>query len=205
MLRPKSKLPRLGREFYQGRAMILWTHTFEHRATGWLSDTFHAHFREILIHACHRYTLATPCYVLMPDHWHPVWMGLDDETDQMLATAFLRKHLQPILGPVRLQDRAHDHVLREHERERGAFEAACSYVCQNPERGGLRAEWREWPFLGAFVPGYPDLDPRTDEFWPLFWRIYNRVAESQPVPALTRRATHDSRNPLREQREDLSA
>jgi hypothetical protein len=109
---PKSKLPRLPREWYQGPAAVLWTHTFEHRATGWLTEKFHAHFREVLLHICARHRLACPIYVLMPDHWHLVWLGLAKSSDQRLATAFLRQHLKPALGKARLQDRAHDHVLR---------------------------------------------------------------------------------------------
>lgn len=194
-----SKLPRLAREYYQGRAIVLWTHTMEHRDTGWLSPAFHHRFRETLLHACHRYQLAVPCYVLMPDHWHIMAMGLSDSADQWLATAFLRKHLRPALTPVHLQDRAHDHVLREHERARGAFVAACTHVLQNPERGDSCKGWREWPHLGCMVPGYPDLDPRSADFWETFWKIHHRLADRclpleqrehvQPVPALTRRAT----------------
>ena len=192
---PKSRLPRLPREFYQGRAMVLWTHTFEERAKGWLGDAFHHQFRETLLHACHRYDLVTPCYVLMPDHWHLVWMGLAETSDQWLATAFLRKTLQPVLARAQLQDRAHDRVLREKEREHGAFQAACSYVFHDPQRAELCDDWREWPYLGAIVPGYPDLGPHGTEFWDKFWKIHNRLVDVSPsaqVPALTRRATMHS-------------
>lgn len=206
---PKSKLPRLKREFYQGHAFVLWTHTLENRATGWLDDSFHARFREILLHASMRYGLACPCYVLMPDHGHMVLVGLSDSSDQRLATALLRKHLAPALGSVRLQDRAHDHVLRESERERGAFQSACEYVLANPERAGLCVQWREWPYLGAMVPGYPRLDPRLLGFWEDFWKLHNLIIKSSSVPALPRRATQSSplreksrpRSPLRKQRD----
>lgn len=174
----KSKLPRLPREWYQGRAVVFWTHTFENRATGWLSESFHTRFREVLLHACARYELACPIYVLMPDHWHLVWMGLRDESDQHNATRLLRKHLQRHVGRAKLQDRAHDHVLREEERKRGAFMATCQYVCENPVRAHLVATWREWKYFGAMVPGYPDFDPRTDDFWDDFWKIYNLIVES---------------------------
>ena len=183
---PKSHLPRLAREFYQGRAAVLWTHTMEDRAPGWLDERFHRHFREILLHACHRYVLATPCYVLMPDHWHIVWMGLAERSDQKLATAFLRKHLPPFLNSARLQDRAHDHVLRDTEREHDDFENACAYVRENPQRAGLCTDWRAWPHAGALIPGYPDLNPRADDFWAKFWKIHNRVVEAETLPALTR-------------------
>jgi putative transposase len=197
---PKSKLPRLAREFCQGRAAVFWTHTFEDRAQGWLDDSFHARFREVLLHACGRFHLACPCYVLMPDHWHLVWTGLTEGSDQSLATAFLRKHLKPALDRVRLQDRAHDHVLREKERERGAFEAACQYVLHNPERAALRGDWREWPHLGAMISGYPDLDPRSEDFWEDFWKIYNRLVDGPCAPA----QGYQNRSPLREERASSS-
>jgi putative transposase len=168
----KSKLPRLPREFYQGRAVVFWTHTLENRAAGWLNEPFHAAFREVLLHACARYSIACPIYVLMPDHWHLVWMGLDDETDHRLATAFLRQHVSRHLGSAKLQDRPHDHVLREDERKRGAFMAACNYVQLNPVRALLAADWKQWPYFGAMIADYPDLDPSVDEFWDKFWRIY---------------------------------
>jgi hypothetical protein len=37
---------------------------------------------------------------------------------------FLREHLGPALCPHRFQHQAHDHVLREEERTRGAFASA---------------------------------------------------------------------------------
>lgn len=177
---PKSKLPRLPREFYQGRAAVLWTHTFEHRATGWLDDKFHAQFREVLLHAGARYHLACPVYVLMPDHWHLVWLGLAEESDQRNATRMLRKHLQSHLRSARLQDRAHDHVLRDDEMNRNALMAACHYVRENPARAKLVPEWQAWPFVGAMVPGYPDFDPRAEDFWADFWKIFLRLSDPNP-------------------------
>lgn len=207
--KPKSTLPRLSREFYQGQAFVLWTHTIEGRTTGWLNEEFHQRFREALLHACHRYELATPVYALMPDHFHVIGLGLQNSSDQWLATAFLRKHLTAHLGAHRLQDRAHDHVLRDSERTRGALEDACTYVFRNPERASLVSDWRNWPYVGSVVPGYPRLDVRKDDYWERFWKIYNRLAASHDdVPALTRRATtggftRGPRGPLREERETL--
>lgn len=157
--------------------MVFWTHTIEGRATGWLDEAFHSQFREVMVHACARYRLACPAYVLMPDHWHVVWMGMADGSDQRLATAFLREHIARALGDVRLQDRAHDHVLREEERKKGAFERACHYVRENPVRAGLVKEWREWSFAGAVISGYPNVDPRQADFWGRFWKIYTRACE----------------------------
>jgi putative transposase len=197
----KSKLPRLAREYYQGRAVAMWTHTIEKRAQGWLDDAFYRRFRELLLHAGSRYQLICPSYTLMPDHWHLVWMGLDESSDQHLATAFLRKHVQPLLGKARLQDRAHDHVLRDDERKRGVFQDMCGYVLKNPERAGLRSDWREWPFLGAMVVGYPVFDPREAGFWEDFWKIYNRSGKNE---SLRSRAGLLS-GPAREERDGVNS
>ncbi len=170
----KSKLPHLAREFYQGRTAILWTHLMEHRATGWLNESFHRKFREVLLHACGRYAIASPCYVLMPDHWHLVWQGLHAETDQQQATAFLTKNMSPELGTAHSQERAHDRILRENECLPDAFQSTCAYVFNNARRANLCADWREWPFLGAMVVGHPNLDPRTENFWANFWEIQHQ-------------------------------
>ncbi len=157
--------------------MVFWTHTIEERTTGWLNERFHGAFREVLIHACARYEVACPIYTLMPDHWHLVWMGLRDWSDQRLATRFLREHLAEKLRPAQLQDRAHDHVAREEERKRGVFGAMCEYVRENPVRAGLVEGWEMWPYSGAVVSGYPRLDPRDVSFWEDFWKIHARLVE----------------------------
>lgn len=188
---PKGKLPRLAREYYQGRVSIFWTHTFENRDTRWLSHSFHCQFREVLIHVCGRFALGCPVYVLMPDHWHLVWLGLTDESDQQIASRFLRKHLREKLSPARLQDRAHDHVMRiSSSHGQDAFSSACDYVRQNPVRSKLVETWAEWPFLGAVLPGYPELNPRAGLFWEDFWKIHARlVNRGTNVPRLPPRAT----------------
>ena len=172
-------LPRLAPEFYRGLAVVHWTITLERRATGWLDDLFHLHFRELLLHAAARQGLLCPAYVLMPDHIHLLWMGLRTKSDQRDAMRFLRKHLAAELvrrsargGPFELQKQSHDRVLRERDRVRGAFARACFYVLDNPRRKGLVVHPREWPHLGAVVPGYPFLHPLEEEFWPRLWKVY---------------------------------
>jgi REP element-mobilizing transposase RayT len=173
----KLKLPRLPREWDQGRAAVFWTHTIEDRKTGWLDERFPARFREVVLPPCARYALACPAYVVRPDHWHVVWLGLAETSDQHTATRFLREHLGNQLGAARWQDRAHDSVLREEQRRRGAFGDACAYVRENPVRAGLCVTRREWPFAGARVAGYPDLEPRDPASGELFWRIYAKLVK----------------------------
>ncbi len=185
-------LPRLPRPYYQAFAVVHWTITLEPRAQGWLDASFHAHFRELLLHASAREGLFCPTYVLMPDHLHLLWMGLRLASDQINAMRFLRKYLQLELTrrgssaapPFELQKQAHDRVLREEERKRGAFASACLYVLNNPVRADLVKQPRDWPSLGAVVPGYPDVYPLDEGFWPLFWKLYAQHREPGNPPLL---------------------
>ncbi len=172
-------LSRLAPEHYRGTAAVLWTITFERRATGWLDPLFHASFRELLLHAAAREQLFCSVYVLMPDHIHLFWLGLQSASDQRNAMRFLREHIQVELTrrsaqgvEFELQKQSHDSVLRENDRTRGAFSKASFYVLDNPRRKGLVAHPRDWPYLGAVVPGYPSLYPLPEDFWPLFWKTY---------------------------------
>ena len=181
-------LPRLAPECYRGFAVVHWTVTLADRATGWLNDHFHCRFRELLLHAAARETLLCPAYVLMPDHMHLVWMGLRAASDQRNAMKFLRKHLAtepanrlPAGNEFKLQKQSHDNVLREKDRVRGAFAKACFYVLDNPRRKGLVGHPKDWPYLGAMVPGYPFLHPLAEDFWEVFWKLYEQNREPVPI------------------------
>ena len=53
-------LARLPREYYQGDAVVHWTLSMALRGTGWLNETFHARFREVMLHAAVREGLLCP-------------------------------------------------------------------------------------------------------------------------------------------------
>ena len=182
-------LPRLSPERYQGFAAVQWTITLEPRATGWLDPAFHAHFRELLLHAAAREGLFCPAYVLMPDHIHLLWLGLRLTSDQLNAMRFLRKYLQREFtrrstksNPFQLQRQPHDSVLREADRTRGALAKSCFYIIDNPRRKELVPHARDRPHLGAMVPGYPFLNPLEDDFWPDFWKFYQEHREPSLAP-----------------------
>lgn len=152
--------------------MVHWTMTTFDRATGWLNASFHALFRELMLHAAAREGLACPTYCLMPDHIHLVWMGLRLDTDQRNGMAFLRTYLEPALAPHKFQPQAEDNVLRQEERKQGAFARVCVYLLDNPVKAGLVKVAGAWPYCGAVVPGYPKLHPLDDRFWETFWKLY---------------------------------
>jgi len=110
----------------------------------------------------------------MPDHAHLVWLGLDDtSSDQRLAMEFLRKHLRASLAPHDWQKQAHDDVLRDADRTRGALQSAAHYIFENPVRAQLASRFQDYAYLGCCVAGYPELDVRAADYWERFWRVHN--------------------------------
>jgi len=67
---------------------------------------------------------------------------------------------------------------------RGAFAQACFYVLDNPRRKGLTGHPKDWPFLGAVIPGYPFLHPLTEDFWEVFWKLYEQKREPGPIKSV---------------------
>ncbi len=124
-----------------------------------------------------RYQLLCPAYCLMPDHAHFVWMGMNPQSDQKKAASFFRRATNRVLSPEKWQQEAYDSVLREEQRKRGAFQTVCRYVLENPARCEPVACVDDYAYAGAMVPGFPDLAPHQEDFWDVFWRIYNERME----------------------------
>jgi REP element-mobilizing transposase RayT len=124
-----------------------------------------------VLHTQARYALTCPVFCLMPDHIHMLWMSLGPGSDQLLAVEFFRKHARPHLHPFEWQRQGYDHVLREKERKRKAFQKTAFYILENPVRAGLVETARDYPYSGTLVVGYPDLDPHAAGFWDRFWRV----------------------------------
>jgi REP element-mobilizing transposase RayT len=74
--------------------------------------------------------------------------------------------------PVKFQPQAHDSVLREAEREHGAFARVCFYILNNPVKAELVSKPEDWEHCGAVVPGYPTLHPLVPGFWDKLWKLY---------------------------------
>ena len=39
---------------------------------------------------------------------------------------------------------------------------------------------RDWPHLGAVVPGFPFLHPLDENYWEQFWKLYQQQREPTP-------------------------
>ena len=171
----RDYLKRLDDAYYQSDAIVHWSIAIRDRRVGWLSDSFHLKFRELVTHTIFRYQLACPIYCLMPDHMHLLWMGLSEASDQRIGMKHFRKSANATLGKIgfELQDQAYDHVLHEGERRADGFRQIVEYIARNPERAKLVAEdcYSDYPFTGCLVPGYPELELFSVSFWTQFDRI----------------------------------
>ena len=179
-----SYLKRLPKEAYQAFAVVHWSMTIDNRKKGWLTDLFHARFREILTHTAFRYKVIIPSYVLMPDHLHLIAMGYSESSDQKIAMRFVRKQLNWILKPAgfELQKQGFDHVIREESRKPDVFPKVVGYVRENPLRGELVSDADDLPsylHAGCLVPGYPELNVWDETFWDSFWKLYYLHCESE--------------------------
>ena len=90
---------------------------------------------------------------------------------------FFRSQLDRLLAPRKLQREGYDHVLREQDRHRGAFEKIVFYILENPVRAGLAPVASAYSFSGVLIPGYPDLDVSSADYWDLFCWLYEAALE----------------------------
>jgi len=162
------------------------------RQKGWLTAGYHARFRELLLHTLFRFNLVCPVYCLMPDHMHLLWMGTKTDSDQQMGVAFFRRHLNPILAPYRLQKQAYDHILKESEREKNAFQSLVFYILENPVRQGLALQREKHEYSGSLAPGYPNINLALDGNWLRFWQIVEKLTLKGTRPRPDKRGYGDS-------------
>ena len=175
----RSHLKRLPSVYYRGESSYVhWTMTIDKRRTGWLDSLSHARLREALLHSLCKYEMLCPMYSLMPDHGHFLLIGHSESSDQLRAISHFRRQWNQTLRPnFELQHQCYDHVLRERDRTRDAFQAIAHYISQNPVRAGFVEEVASYPYWGAIFPGRPNMDPRADNFWKSFWMGWKSLRE----------------------------
>ncbi len=181
-MKERQHLPRLDHGDYCGQAYVHWTYTIQDRETGWLMPVFYYKFRELLTHTAFRYSIACPIFCLMPDHIHMIWIGINDQTDQLKASKYFRKQLGIPLEKIgySFQHQPYDRVLRENEKLESDLVGLVEYIARNPERANLvsNSGYRTYPFTDCLVPGYPELKLWQDDFWPRFWRACSFIRKN---------------------------
>ncbi|NQU10228.1 transposase [bacterium] len=87
--------------------------------------------------------------VLMPDHLHLLAAPSDrDEAVGNLSGALKRWLRQELNAPWQWQPGCFDHLLRSSESAQAKWE----YMRENPVRGDLVRDWRDWPYTIGFAP-----------------------------------------------------
>lgn len=110
-----------------------------------------------------------------------LWAGIRADSRQRVAMEFFQKHTRGLLKGAGWQKEPYDHVLREAERERGAFQRTAGYILENPVRKALAGTAAEYAYSGCVVAGYPSLSPGEGDYWDKFWRIYYRLRGENEV------------------------
>lgn len=102
----------------------------------------------------------------MPDHVHFLWLGWSESSDQKRAIALFREawNLELLRGGRELQRQAYDEVLREAQRDRGAFGTVANYIFENPVRAGLVEDWRSYFFSWCARTGLSEDGSARREF-----------------------------------------
>jgi len=180
---PSHHLPRLAPEFYRAFAVVHWTITLERRATGWLDDSLHAHFRELLLHTAAREGLFCPAYVLMPDHPSRV-----DGTARGHRPAQRHEVSPQTSGDGTGAPLAHRRRVRVAKAIARQVCCARRIACAGRLRRRASTCWtiraaRDWASIARMeVPwsgsaGYPFLHPMAEDFWEQFWKLYEQQRE----------------------------
>jgi hypothetical protein len=119
----------------------------------------------------------------MPDHIHLLWIGILDSCDQRTAMQYFRRRANESLQKVgyRFQKQPYDHVLKEEDRDREAFENVAEYIARNPERAQLVPAdgFAQYKYTGCLVPGYPELKPFEPDYWDRFWRTLSYLLRTE--------------------------
>ena len=131
---------------------------------------------EELREKCERYLFAAEAYCVMPDHFHVLLRGLEEESDLLaFVKAFKQStgyEFQKKFQYALWQKKFYDHILRTGE----SAEGVAGYIWANPVRKGICNDPREYAFSGSLVHLWKELiSPKV--FWEPPWK--SGVDESQ--------------------------
>ena len=88
-------------------------------------------------------------YIFMPDHFHVVLEGMNEEADLLKAVVGFKQAtgywMRINLRGYRWQKSYYDHILRSEDD----LKTQISYILENPVRKGLVNKWQDYPFSGS--------------------------------------------------------
>ena len=143
-----TKHHRLPRECYQGRVSAAFTICADERKPLFVETTIVRVFAEFLEEVAEKHFFKA-IFCFMPDHLHLICMAKDDNADLLSGIEEFKQRtgfwLASNLPQVQWEKSFHDRIIRCTEE----LAANIRYVLDNPVRGGLVTDWRDYPYTGA--------------------------------------------------------
>ena len=112
---------------------------------------------ERLADATQAHGCSVPIYTLMPDHFHLIMRGCNEQSDTLAAMVAYRTRLGIWLNGHRpgltLQKDFYDRVVRPWE----CWKKQAWYIANNPVRAKLTADPFAWPYTGSIGHEWRDV------------------------------------------------
>jgi putative transposase len=145
----QRKKIRLPASRYTGKQIYFVTLCCEDRRPIFANESLGHRLAAELSGAAAQEGFAIHAYCVMPDHFHLLAEGLNDECDLIRFVSFFKQQTgfayQKRFGRELWQSRYYDHVLRKAQ----ATEAVAWYIWMNPVRKGLCSAPQDYPLSGS--------------------------------------------------------
>ena len=140
---------RLHSNLYLGRVRGSFTLCLENRQELFRDVKVVEEFKKRLIKSLETNHCKDWVYIFMPDHFHVVLEGMNEEADLLKAVVGFKQAtgywMRINLRGYRWQKSYYDHILRSEDD----LKTQIIYILENPVRKGLVKKWQDYPFSGS--------------------------------------------------------
>ena len=154
----REKKHRLPPEEYRGLVVVSITACIRNRIPFFLTQDRFKVFETMLLDALEKFNYQSEVYLFMPDHMHCILRGSTETSDILRAMRSFKQysgHWLSVNHPaVRWQKDFYDRILTT-ELE---LEDCIWYMLNNPVRGGLVSNWKEYPYRGSSIHNFEEWD-----------------------------------------------
>ncbi len=145
----REKRHRLPPEAYKGCTVVAFTINVKERQKLFVKDNVFHVFEEMLLAELEHYHCSAYVYLFMPDHLHAIIAGEQATSDVKRCVEIFKQKtgfwLYENMPDLHWQKDYYDHIIRDDED----LNAQIRYVLYNPQRAGLVALWRDYPYKGS--------------------------------------------------------
>ena len=145
---PRHRLPARN---YVGRRAYFLTLCTADRQEHFSSTEITKSLIEVMHEQFRKRDLVVYAYCFMPDHCHVLLVSRSETCELAVAVRAYKGVAVAIARKFGIHDlwqpNFYEHILRSSEE----LNAVAAYILQNPSRGGLIGDWRDWPFSGCVM------------------------------------------------------